>query len=230
MDLNNRKEYGPVSHKRDDNKETNNAYKFLPVIPLRKNFYKKKWFIILSIVVAVAAVLGLAAWYLLSVNSNLIHDLFPTEEDKIAAQYDEYKQQIDEAEKLVNTGDSEAAVKAYDEVINNADDPYKKSLALLSKANIYYNDQDYDKALEIAKEAELVELNYNVAYFIASAYNANFEYAKSIEYYTKAIGLIDDSQPLAAEMASYCQSQIAEMQKVMDETGWDGVTPPEEDE
>lgn len=141
---------------------------------------------------------GVATWLIISNQKS----------SQVARIAKETSQTVENAKKLANNGSIDDAKTAYDGAIKKTEDPYQKSVLLLSKATLYYNDGKYDDALATAKEAESINQTDNITNFIARIYEKKGDKQKAIEYYQKTITLIDKSQPLADSDAKYYQSKI----------------------
>lgn len=108
----------------------------------------------------------------------------------------------------------DSAVQVADEAVSKTNDNYQKTVLLIAKANIYYDNQDYDKALEVAFDAESIEKNTMVYGFIAVVYERKGDNQKAIEYYQKTIDLIkagdleDESPEYYEEMIKTLDNQL----------------------
>lgn len=91
----------------------------------------------------------------------------------------------------------EEASKSYDAVIAQISDSQKKSSTLVAKSVLYFNNKDYEKALEIAKQAVEIDANSNSCQYLARVYQRLDKYTEAITYYQKAIDLIDKNDPMA---------------------------------
>lgn len=107
-------------------------------------------------------------------------------------------------EKNLNTVDT-----IYEEAIAEAkDDNLLIAALLLDQATIYFNNDNNEKALEIAKQAESYENSEVIVHFIAQIYEKMKNYPKSIEYYEMAITLVDKNLPMADENINYYNYKI----------------------
>lgn len=117
-------------------------------------------------------------------------------------------QVLQEASKLEESGKLVDALAYYDAAIKKTDDTGLKAFYTIGQASIYLNDGDADKALTVALKAMDIKASDNSAAFIARIYENKGDRAKAIEYYQKAIGLIDKSQTLSGEDIKYYQLKI----------------------
>ena len=108
-----------------------------------------------------------------------------------------------EAQKLANNGDIEAAKTAYDKSIEETTDPVQKSAVTLSKANLYFNNGDYDEALTVALTAETANKSSMVEQYIAQIYEKKNDSKNAIKYYQNAISLVDTSDPMGNSDIEY---------------------------
>ncbi|MFZ2125165.1 MAG: hypothetical protein WA087_01750 [Candidatus Saccharimonadales bacterium] len=97
----------------------------------------------------------------------------------------------------------ENAIRLADESIKKTNDNYQKTVILVTKANLYYDNQDYDRALEIAMQAYNIESNDNVCGFIALIYEAKGDKQKAIEYYHYAIDTLKKADPKDGDIGYY---------------------------
>lgn len=98
---------------------------------------------------------------------------------------------IQQANDLGNNKDISSADEKYTEAINVSSDINGKANLTIAKAGLYLNDNQQDRALEMALQAEKIYLNENVAQFIATIYARKGDNQKAIEYYQKVIDFID---------------------------------------
>lgn len=127
------------------------------------------------------------------------------------------KKTLKDADILTNTGKKESAEKAYTEAIKLVKDPKQKINLILEKASLYSNDNKYNEALSIAKDAESIELNVAVASYMADIYARRGDKPKAIEYYNKTISLIRKNKatnPLAESDIVYYQSKLDKLNSV----------------
>lgn len=115
---------------------------------------------------------------------------------------------VNDAQKLTNSGNSNAAKAAYDNILKSTSDDHTKAILLLDKALIPLNSGNYDEALNIAKEAESVEKSSYVYSFLAQIYEKKGDSENAIKYYRLAISTIDKTQPSAGDDIDYYQSKI----------------------
>lgn len=176
-----------------------------PASPARKHFSHKKWWIIVAIFVVLFLAGAVASWLYVSNQKTA-----QKQEAALlqAKRSQEVNQTAGAAEKLINNGKPEEAKAVYDTAIKQTTDPYQKSILLLSKANLSLNDEKYDDALAIAKEAEAINQNSVVTQYIAQVYEAMGDAPNAIKYYQKTIPLVDKSKPLAAADIKYFQARI----------------------
>lgn len=173
--------------------------------PARKHFSRKKRWIIAAIFVTLFFAGAGASWFYVTIKK-------PAQEQEAALLRTKRSQEVnkttDEAEKLAFNSKGDEAKAVYDNAIKQTTDSYQKSILLLNKANLLLNDNKYDDALVIAKEAEAINLNSAVTHYMAQIYEAKGDASKAIEYYQKTISLVDKSKPVADADIKYFQSRI----------------------
>lgn len=151
----------------------------------RKRFISKKWVIIGGIVLLVLVAGIIFGW------------LFTANQESIKVRNDaEIKQLVVDAKNVAADGKTDEAIVMYDEAINKSNNSFEKSALMVSKAIIYLNNSNIDKALEIAKDAETVNQNESVTEFIAMLYSQKNDKNNAIKYYEKTITLADKANPL----------------------------------
>lgn len=174
----------------------------------------KKWLIV-GIAAALLVGSGIYGWiYLSDKNAHTAEETSRAQEAIVnkAKNVAMINNTADEAQNIVGRGgDINDAVAVYDEAIKSVDDAYSKSIMLLDKATFYLNDKNYDSALSIAKEAEVINSNKAVAQFVAQVYEEMGDKKNAIEYYRKAIALVDDTDPLSSDDIEYYQNKIKEL-------------------
>ncbi len=166
----------------------------------------KKWFAIGVIVILfIAGIVG--GWLYVGYNQK-------AKEDKLVAQELKRTEIVDstaaEAQKIIDSGGKASqAEKLYDTAIKEAvNDSGLTNRLLLDEATLYFNDNDFDKALTTAFQAETVVKDDNVEQFIAQIYEKKGDSKNAIKYYQQAITLVDKTQPMADSDIKYYQTRI----------------------
>lgn len=170
-----------------------------------RRFGKKQWLIVAVVLVLLLAAGGVTAWLLRPKQAKEQAATVPTVTHE---QANKLNSTIDDAQQLANNGKLSEAASAYDKAAASAQSPYEKSILLMSKATLSFNDGKYDDALTIAKQAEAANENETVDSFLAQIYVKKGDKTQAIAYYKKAIALIDKSRPMAGSDIQYYQSQI----------------------
>lgn len=102
------------------------------------------------------------------------------------------------AQVLANKGSVNDSVAEYDKAISLAgDDNVNKAQLLLNKANVYFNANLYDEALKAYLESYQISPTDALASSIANTYSIKGDNQKAVDYYQKAISLVDASSPMA---------------------------------
>ncbi|MFZ2125162.1 MAG: tetratricopeptide repeat protein [Candidatus Saccharimonadales bacterium] len=166
----------------------------------KKHFSKKKKLLIAGI--ALLLIGGIVSGWLFMQNKQAVDNRQKQLTEEVL------EQTTVDAQVLARKGDPAAAVAKYDDAINSISDSYQKSILTINKAIIYLNNEDYEQALKIAKEAETIDANFAVVKIIAQIYAEKGDNPNAITYYKKTIELIDKDDPLAGDDAIYYQSVI----------------------
>lgn len=167
----------------------------------RKRISKKRLVFIIGSIIAFLALLTLG----------LI--LFFNQQNKVVGKTqnlssDEMSKLSTKATLISKSSDSESVAKIYDDAAGLTEDIDQKIALLLSKSAVYYNDSDFDKALEITKDAEKIKLTLSVADYMAKIYSELGEDENAITYYNKAINLLDKSSQTYTGDLKYYESQM----------------------
>lgn len=117
------------------------------------------------------------------------------------------------AEKLANTGDVKAGTKALDDAIKNTQDSHDKFVYYSRKATILLNDNKLDDALVAAKQAFDIEQGSVSAALVGQIAQQNGDTKTALEYYKKAVQLIDASDPMADEDKKFYNAQISKLEQ-----------------
>lgn len=167
-----------------------------------KKHFNKKWvFINVGLAIVFIAILSVGYW--ISVKNSQNNNI-NVETKKI------YKTSSD-AQKLVNTGKSEDALKAYDSAIAETSDTDEQISLILSKASIYQNESDYETALTYAKEAQKIKETFAVADCMANIYVQLGDNDSAISYYQKAMALLDKDGVTYSDDLEYYKTQISNL-------------------
>ncbi len=163
------------------------------IIHSKKFHISKKWMII-SVVIFV--VLSVGGWFVAS-----SMNLFASKQELT------YKA-ISDANELATKGNVDGAKAAYDSAISKTNDNILKANLLTNKATVFYNEKNYDQALSIALEAEVLSPNESTAQFIANIYLLKDDKVNAIAYYKKTIELIDKTKESESNKEAYYQGII----------------------
>ena len=158
----------------------------------RKHSSKKKWLIIGAIVIVLFIGGGITGWMFMSSQQ-------PAPASSLTEE--QFDQTISDAQTLANNGDTNGAIAAYDNAVKATNDAYQKSVITLEKAVMYLNEKNYEQALVIAKQAEVINVNFEVVKIIAQIYDEKGDKQNAITYYKKTIELIDKNDPMASDDA-----------------------------
>lgn len=109
----------------------------------------------------------------------------------------------------------DAAIKEYDTYLSSTTDPKETATLYLSKAGIYFDEKQYDKALEFVNKADSIESTENTSHFLARIYTKMGNNQKAIDYYNRAIDFIEkdtEPNPLAGFYTDLYKSKIKELE------------------
>lgn len=110
-------------------------------------------------------------------------------------------------------GDADGALKAYDEAIASQSDDTLKANLLIKKSALAFSNDRKEVALESAQTAYDLEVNLGTASTLAQLYDKKGEKEKAIEYYKKAVDLIDtEADPESSMDESFFKRRIAELE------------------
>jgi len=115
---------------------------------------------------------------------------------------------IASAQKSVASGKASDAVKTIDNAIKLTTDVKSRSYLQLVKSTTYYNDGNYDGALDAALASEANNRDSNIEQVIATIYEQKGDKKDAVNYYQKAIGLVDKSSPTGSSDIQYYQNKI----------------------
>lgn len=174
------KEFQPVKNGHNHNKSTTSQKK--------QSFVKKLLLglLILAILVGV--------WYF------FVKQVNPAATEKTVADRNTV---MSDAKRLAYSGKIDEAATLYDDAVSATSDSYEKSMLLISKATIYFNESKYDEALSITLEAEGIKPTETGTHLTAQIYEKLGDNQKAAEYYRKAIPLVDKTKPLADDDIAY---------------------------
>ena len=184
--------------------------------------WSRKKLIILMIIVAVLAILGLGGWWVYnktdliishegSSSSSLQYERQPTAEEKHTA--DVVSGVKGDAQNVVSSGGKiDEVVTVYENAIqtNNSSNSIKADL-LFEESGVYYNAGDYSKALSLAVASDDLVNDDNTEHFIAEIYARLGQKTEAIIYYQKAISNVDMSGPLANSDIQDYQDNIKQL-------------------
>lgn len=158
----------------------------------KKRLSRKKIIMLVAILVVIA-ITGCCVLY------------FVYQSDQINRQIDSL---ISDSQMLQSKGDYSKAIDKLDKASNLSDDGGQKTLILIDKSAAYVNQGEYDKALEIALQAEKGTESENLMQFISNIYLLQENYSKAIEYIEKAIPLVDKNSPMSRSLIDGYRNQI----------------------
>jgi tetratricopeptide (TPR) repeat protein len=121
------------------------------------------------------------------------------------------EEKADDAMKQAYEGDVSGGAASLDEAIKNTTDNHEKSVYYSRKATLLYNSQDLAGALAAALQAYELEKSSDSAALVGQFSKESGNNAQAIEYYKKAIELIDKADPYSNEDVKYYNSIVKEL-------------------
>ena len=125
------------------------------------------------------------------------------------------ERKADEAAKKAYQGDLGAGIEEMDSYIEEAkaaDDKEGEIILHSRKATLFFNNKKYDEALESALKVDEMEQTAVSAAFVGQIAKEKGDTAMALEYYKKAIPLIDKDAPMAEGNKNYYEGIIAELE------------------
>ncbi len=122
------------------------------------------------------------------------------------------EKKADEAAKIAYEGNVEEGVKALDESISSATDSYDKFVFYSQKATVLFNSGDKDNAIIAAKSAYEIEKNASSAALVGQIAKSMNDTVVALDYYKKALGLVDSNSPFATLDREEYQRLITEIE------------------
>ncbi len=120
----------------------------------------------------------------------------------------------DDAGKLAYEGNLQAGLDLLDASIKNSTDNREKSILYSQKGILLLENKKYDDALVAAKQALELEKTVDGAAFVGQIARQKGDKALALEYYEKALALIDaEGSPMAEDDTKYYKGIIAELEK-----------------
>jgi len=177
-------------------------------------FISKKWLIIGVMSIVVAIVCAAIYWYFFvnSISKNQDTSKSPSLSPVTAQETQRTKEVNSVADnanaKLSSGGTVNEATKLYQDAINSTEDITTKASLQLSEATLYFNQGNYDLALEAALFSESNNKNDNIEQFIAQIYDSKGDKLNAAKYYKSAISLVDKTQPFAESKISYYEGLL----------------------
>lgn len=119
----------------------------------------------------------------------------------------------DEADKLAFEGDVNGGVQVLDNAIKNTDKGSEQAVYYSQKATLLFNNKEYVGALTAAKKAFELQNSSDSAAFVGQINREKGDTAEALNYYKKAISLIDKTSPFANDDTAYYQSVVKELEQ-----------------
>jgi tetratricopeptide (TPR) repeat protein len=172
-----------------------------------------RYIIIAGSVIVVVCVSSAVAIFLSNRSSELSTEQQKAAEQAKNTQTKQAETKANDADKLAYSGDVAGSITKLDEAIKNTTDSHEKFILLSQKALILFNDNKLDEALAAAKQAFDVEKTQDGAAFIGQIARQKKDKTTAIEYYKKAIELVDaNGSPMAEKDKAYYQGIVTELE------------------
>lgn len=171
---------------------------------------QKKHIIFIGIFVVVIGISATAAVLFTQYQASIA----PPDEKKTIAGLQKLpsEKKADAADKLAYEGDINGGVQSLDDAIKNTTDLHEKFTYYSHKATILLNNQDFSAALTAALQAYEIEKTSSSAALVGQIAREKGDKAQALEYYKKAIKLIDKQDPFADEDKAYYEETVTEIE------------------
>lgn len=171
----------------------------------KKKAAKRNKIIVISVaVVAILVVIGVIA----------LLAIMQTREQEQAEDFtreEELASVAADADQAIGQGEFEDGLRIYDEAIDNTADSAERAQLLADKATAYFNNEQYDEALQSALEADRVDSTSSINYLIAQIYEIQENNEKAAEFYRLAAEKIDMSNPMAEQDKAFYEARATEL-------------------
>jgi tetratricopeptide (TPR) repeat protein len=138
------------------------------------------WWIIGGVLI-LAAVGGGIWWYM--------HRSAPASSKQGVSSAASWAQRDQAIQQLESKNDTDGALKYYDQLIPQTTSPADKRVLLLEESNIFVRTKQYDKALELMNQAELIKAGVDIILQRALIDEAKGDKTAAIVQYTKALDM-----------------------------------------
>jgi len=118
----------------------------------------------------------------------------------------------DEADKAAFSGDVAGGVKQLDEAIQSTTNSEDQYIYYSRKATLLFNSNDLVGAMTAAKKAYELKKSSDSAAFVGQIAEKQGDKATAIDYYNKAISLINQDDPYAKDDKQYYQGIVSRLQ------------------
>lgn len=170
----------------------------------KKAIRRNKVIAVVVAVVAVVAVIGvIAVLAIMQTREQDAGEDFTREEELASVAAD--------ADQAIGQGNFDEGIRAYDNAIDATEDNAERAQLMADKATAYFNNEQYDEALEAALEADRTDSTSAINYLIAQIYEIKQDNTKAAEYYRLAAEKIDMSNPMAEQDKAFYEARAAEL-------------------
>ncbi|HET6746567.1 MAG TPA: hypothetical protein VFH06_00495 [Candidatus Saccharimonadales bacterium] len=163
------------------------------------------------IVVVVCASSAIAVW--LSFRNSSESNQQSAKQQEATQESKQVENNTTEADKLAYGGDVQGGVEVLDNAIKNSADSHAKFQYYSQKALLLFNNNKLSEALVAAKQAFEQEQTKDGAAFVGQIARQLGDRATAIDYYKKAINLVDtSSSPMGEKDKKYYTSIVTDLE------------------
>jgi tetratricopeptide (TPR) repeat protein len=174
---------------------------------------KPRRLIIFAIIIVIVVVLSAGAAILLSRHNNNSSTSQGSKKVAVAPQELPAEKTADAADKLAYSGNVAAGTKALDNAIKSTTNTQDQFIYYSSKANLLLNNNDPKDALVAALQAYNLQKTSDSAALVGQISGVVGDKQQSLEYYKKALSLVDPTDPVAKDDTAYYQSIVTSLEK-----------------
>lgn len=178
-----------------------------------QSFWSKKRIALIAAVVAVFLIAGgsMIYWVMTSQQQPTEGDASQVERDaaeKRASQAEADGQLQTEAAKQISSNNTQAADKLYQEAISAASTEERKTLLYIDLSAVYYKEQKYTEAFDVAKKAETLNPDkFLIADWLSRLYEDRKDYKTAESYYRLAAQWAQSPQNKTALSKQYYEAE-----------------------
>lgn len=173
---------------------------------------RRRIIIFASIIVVIGALSATVAILLSQRNSNNTSTTKPNNTVTGLPPRSAAENKANDADKVAYSGDVAGGVKQLDEAIQNTTDSEDQYIYYSRKATLLFNNDDLAGAMTAAKKAYELKKSSDSAAFVGQIAQKQGDKATGIDYYNKAISLINNDDPYAKDDKRYYEGIVRQLQ------------------